>query len=117
MCMLLMLSSTKPSTKCKDNVIIKVITNLNDVLEKRFFAHDVMDALGVVYPQYWFKSSCEVTFLVHMATLKGSYCPLKKLGSTQTWMPTILDVNILDSQPSFFKIKMMFNAQWAKSTS
>jgi len=80
---------------------------------KNDFFPEVMDALDVVYPQYWFKSSCEVTFLVHMAILKGS----KKLGSTQTWIPLVLDVNILELQPSFFKITMMFNAQWAKSTS
>jgi hypothetical protein len=76
-----------------------------------------MDVLDVVYPQYWSKSSCEMTFLVHMAILKGSYIQVKKLGSTQTWIPLILDVNILELQASFFKITMMFNVQWAKSTS
>jgi len=74
-----------------------------------------MDALGivyrVVYPQYWLKSSCEVTFFFHMAILKGSYNSLKKLGSTQTWIPLVLDVNILDLQSSFFKMTMMFNVQ------
>jgi hypothetical protein len=48
-----------------------------------------------------------------MAILKGFYNQPKKLGSSQTWIPTILDVNILDMQSSFFKITMMSNAQWA----
>jgi len=45
----------------------------SDKLEKRFLAQDVMDALGLVYPQYWLKPSCEQTFLLHMAILKGFY--------------------------------------------
>jgi hypothetical protein len=31
----------------------EVITKLNDELEKLFLVHDVMDALGVIYLQYW----------------------------------------------------------------
>jgi TRAP-type mannitol/chloroaromatic compound transport system permease large subunit len=48
-----------------------------------------------------------------MAILKGFYNQPKKLGSSQTRIPTILDVNILDMLFSFFKITMMSNAQWA----
>jgi hypothetical protein len=48
-----------------------------------------------------------------MAMLKGFYCQPKKLGSTQTWIPILLDVNILDLQYSFLKITVMFNVQWA----
>jgi hypothetical protein len=40
-----------------------------------------MDALGIVYLKYWLKSSCEVTFLVHMAILKRFYCQPEKFGS------------------------------------
>jgi hypothetical protein len=72
-----------------------------------------MDVLGVVYLQYWLKSSCELTFLIHMAILKWFYHQPKKLGSTQTWIPTLLDVNILDLQYLKNKITMMFNVQWA----
>jgi hypothetical protein len=55
-----------------------------------------MDVVGLVYPQYWLKPSCEHTFSIHMAFLKGFYSQPKKLGSSQAWIPTILDVNILD---------------------
>jgi len=48
-----------------------------------------------------------------MAILKGFYYQPKSLGSLQTWIPSILDVNIIDLQSSFFKITMMSNAQWA----
>jgi hypothetical protein len=48
-----------------------------------------------------------------MAILKGFYYQPKKLEPTQTWIPLVLLVNIIDLQSSFFKITMMFNAQWA----
>jgi hypothetical protein len=48
-----------------------------------------------------------------MAILKGFYYEPKNLGLLQTWIPSILDVNIIDLQSSFFKITMMSNAQWA----
>jgi hypothetical protein len=48
-----------------------------------------------------------------MAILKGFYYQPKKLGSTQTWIPSIVNVNIKDIQSYFFKITMMSNAQWA----
>jgi hypothetical protein len=49
----------------------EVTTKVSDDLEKRFHAQDVIDPLDVVYPQCWFKSTCEETFLVHMVVLKG----------------------------------------------
>jgi hypothetical protein len=62
----------------------EAITKVNDELEKHFLAQDVMDVFGLVYPQYWLKPSCEQTFPVHMAILKGFYSQPKKLGSSQT---------------------------------
>jgi hypothetical protein len=46
---------------------------VNDELEKQFHAHDVMNVLGVVYPQYLLKSTCESNFLIHMDVLKKNY--------------------------------------------
>ncbi len=48
-----------------------------------------------------------------MAILKGFYYQPKMFGSLQTWISSILDVNIMDLQSSFFKIIMMSNVQWA----
>ncbi len=67
-------------------------TKISDKLEKRFLAQDVMDSLGLVYPQYWLKPSCEHTFPLHMAILKGFYSRPKQPGSSQTW---ILVVNLM----------------------
>jgi len=55
-----------------------------------------MDALKVIYPQYWVKFSCEETFPIHLAFLKGFYYQPKKLGSNQTWILAVIDANILD---------------------
>lgn len=52
------------------------------------------------------------TFPIHMAILKELYYQPKKLGSTQTWIPIVLDVNILNLQSYFFKIRMISNVQW-----
>jgi hypothetical protein len=48
-----------------------------------------------------------------MDVLKKNYTLPRKLGCSKTWIPTILDANILDLQASFFKITLMSNVQWA----
>ncbi len=78
-------------------VVFKIVAKVNDEFEKNF-AQEMMDALKLVYLQYWFKSSCEETFSIHMALLKMFYCQPKKLGSSQTWILTIIDVDILNLQ-------------------
>jgi hypothetical protein len=64
---------------------------------------DVMNVLGLVYSQYWLKSMCEETFLIHLAIFKGVYYQFKKLGSNQTWIPIIIDDHILELQCFFIK--------------
>jgi len=88
-------------------------TKVSDELENHFPIQDVMDVLKFVYPQYWLKPSSEQTSLVHMAILKDFCSQPKKLGSSQTWIMVVLDVNVLDLEFSFFKITMMSNVQWA----
>jgi hypothetical protein len=77
--------------------VFKIVAKVNDEFEKNF-AQEMMDALRLVYLQYWFKSSCEETFSIHMALLKMFYCQPKKLRSSQTWILTIIDVDILNLQ-------------------
>jgi hypothetical protein len=38
---------------CKDKICFNVTTKVNYKLEKKFPTQDVMDALGLVYPQDW----------------------------------------------------------------
>jgi hypothetical protein len=74
---------------------------MNDEVEKRLPTQDVMDVLGMIYPWYWLKSTCEETLFGHMAMLKGCCYQPRKLGSTQTWIWIIFDLDILHLQ-SFF---------------
>jgi hypothetical protein len=55
-----------------------------------------------------------MTFLVHVANLEGFYCQLTKLGSTQLWIPTIINVIILDVQSFFSRLQWcpMPNELW-----
>jgi hypothetical protein len=48
----------------------KATTNVNDELENRFLAQDVMDAFGIIYTQYWLKWIAKETFPAHMPLLK-----------------------------------------------
>lgn len=88
-------------------VVFKIVAKVSDEFEKNFLAQEMMDALRLVYLQYWFKSSCEETFSIHMVLLKMFYCQPEKLRSNQTWILTIIDVDILNLQ--FFSSR----SQWS----
>jgi hypothetical protein len=49
----------------------KATTNVNNELENRFLAQDVMDAFGIIYTQYWSKWIAKETFLVNVVLLKA----------------------------------------------
>jgi hypothetical protein len=78
--------------------VFKIVAKVSDEFEKNFPTQKMMDALRLVYLQYWFKSSCEESFSIHMALLKFFYCQPKKIGSSQTWTLTIIDVDIVNLQ-------------------
>ncbi len=42
-------------------------------LEQRFPNHELMNALGVIYPQYWLQLDCESTFTIHLNVIKQLY--------------------------------------------
>jgi hypothetical protein len=45
-------------------------------LQGRVPAQDLMDALRVVYPQYWLQLKLEKKFNVHMAIVKAALSPM-----------------------------------------
>ena len=81
-------------------------------LQRRFPEHAVLDALGIIYPQYWLQKDAEITFSKHLDVLKNWYCNTKVLGSgvDKEVIPGILDRWSLDSQQGYFKIAMKSNA-------
>ena len=46
-------------------------------LSCRFPAHHLMEALGLVYPQYWLTEDCKENFDKHMVVIKSHYCEPK----------------------------------------
>ncbi len=42
--------------------LVGVAKKLMKVLEIRFPTHGVMNALGIVYPQYWLQPDCDASF-------------------------------------------------------
>ena len=82
-------------------------------LSARFPASTLMDALGIVYPQYWLDKHCDSNFDKHIRVLKEQYGTLKPF-STATFpegtVPPILSPSNLDFQASLFKNCMKENA-------
>jgi hypothetical protein len=68
-----------------------------------------MDTLGFGLP----KILAEIFIYIDLSYSYGYFESLllstQETGSTQTQIPTILDVNVLNLQSYFFKIKMMSN--------
>lgn len=67
-----------------------------------------MDALGVVYPQYWLQPHAEEFFEGHFAILKNHYCYERKIGDV--YSPPVLDLSALNHECSQFKGAMKANA-------
>jgi hypothetical protein len=78
-------------------------------LEKRFPAVEVMDALGVVYPQYWVSPTAGNTFLQHLDVLKRSFGVPKRVKEDFI-VPALIDAQCLTEQASFLKVSMLNNA-------
>ncbi len=48
--------------------------SLIEELARRFPNHEFMNAIGIVYPQYWLNFKLENMFPTHLALLKAQYC-------------------------------------------
>jgi hypothetical protein len=88
-------------------------------LSKRFPSCDLMDALGIIFPQFWLQANCDAIFLLYLKTLKAHFYELRSVisrsekdeVSTQVFEP--LDARTLDLQTSLFKLTMKSNAKSA----
>lgn len=88
-------------------------------LKARFPEQHVLNALGVVYPQYWANGGGLDTFNKHLEILKGFYCEPKWIddgteGSKgRKLVSRLLDSWKLESQQGMFKTAMQSNWQLA----
>jgi hypothetical protein len=51
----------------------KIVKSLLVKLDSRFLFHEVLDAFGIIYFQYWIQEEIEVSFLIHLGVLKFHY--------------------------------------------
>jgi hypothetical protein len=49
-------------------------------LQSCFLSHDVMEGLGLVFPQYWMMEDCEDSFKKHINVIKTNIVTSKGLG-------------------------------------
>jgi hypothetical protein len=54
--------------------MVEVVLGLIEKLDVRFPKQSVLDAIGVVYPQYWLQANVDNTFPQHLEVLKAFYC-------------------------------------------
>ena len=73
---------------------------------------NVMDALSIVYPQFWFESCHENMLRCYMITLKATHSHPKIILSVPLvyeTSPPILNVATLDQQPHWVVMAMVNN--------
>jgi hypothetical protein len=73
----------------------KVVVGLIEELNVRFLKQLVLNAMGVVYPQYWLQANVDNIFPRHLKVLKSFYCTPRPCGiaingKLTQMMPTIL---------------------------
>jgi hypothetical protein len=85
-------------------------------LQSIFPPSEVMDALSIVYPQFWIEPGHEDKLTCHMNTLKATFCVPKKISSTPLQYetsPALLDAAALDRQLHWFGVAMVNNSEHA----
>jgi hypothetical protein len=91
--------------------MVEFVLGLIEELDVRFPKQSVLNAVGVVYPQYWLQSNVKNTFLQHLEVLKAFYCtpcPCGVVvdGKLAPMVHAILLAWDLDVQQGFFKLTM-----------
>jgi hypothetical protein len=84
-------------------------------LDARFPTHNVMNAFGIFYPQYWCQLNAEEAFDNHLRTLMDTYGHGKILGEgdKKLLIPPMIDRETLISQRALFKTCMKSNSRAA----
>lgn len=88
-------------------------------LDCRFPEVELMNALGIVFPQYWLQPNCDELFPLHMKTLKFQYCVCRTMNFGTKEEPVmkhidpIIDEHSLSLQSSLFKLTMKSHAKVA----
>ncbi len=92
--------------ECKESTKILI-----QELQGKFPNHELMLALGVIYPNFWASHPINVknNFHQHMTIIKYTYYIFYTMGNDGMWMKSMLDGYVLDLQCSFYKMTMITN--------
>jgi hypothetical protein len=90
-------------------------------MDTRFPQHDLLDAFGIIYPQFWMQEDVEEAFQQHLSVLKAFYCTAREVnggrplieGGDSFTAPELLSASKLEVQQGLFKVTMRANAQAA----
>lgn len=96
-------------------VLAGAATKLIAELDNRFPAHHVMNAMGMLYPQYWVQLAAEENFDKHLRTLMDAYRHgrIVDTGEAKHFIQPLIDRDQLMSQRGLFKTCMKSNARAA----
>ena len=110
------LASAVSSVKaqCRDAVEMLVLE-----LDIRFSEVELMNSLGIVFPQYWIQPNCDEFFSFHVKTLRSHFGVVRSVNFGTVDAPDcqqvdpLLDGRLLMLQMSLFKLTMKSNAHAA----
>jgi len=74
---------------------ISITKGLITKLDRRFLAQDLMNAIGIIYLQYWLQLEVVSMFLDHLQILKTHYCHAKITQQNGICHLPLLDVILL----------------------
>jgi hypothetical protein len=72
-----------------------------------------MDALNIVYPQYWSQPKHKKRFNAHLAIIKTTLYQPKQVKLDEVWVPILFSTVAFDLQKSLFMLNMTNNAKLA----
>jgi len=74
-----------------------------------------MDALSLIYPQYWLQGNCEASFRKHIDVIKKKFGEPKWIFGKEgnKLVPPVLDYSLLELQQPMFKLAMFSNSMVA----
>jgi hypothetical protein len=102
-------------------VFTEIAQSLCNEFDWRFPSHELLDAFGIIYPQYWRQEGAEESFSQHLLVLKDFYSRAKVVnegrplvdGGKPYTAPKMLSASILDNQQGFFKLTIKANYEAA----
>ncbi len=62
--------------KCQCVIVVEILVTK---LESHFHDSKLMNALGILYPQFWMQPNVELCFSLDLSVIKKQYCELKRM--------------------------------------